>query len=101
MKATKTARVVVESGSHQVEDHAGLHALGSLAYRRGLGAVNSDAISHASEHRALHDRGEGVVYLITGPAARSAQATRPRSGARSPSRRASIRSTASYKRLAR
>jgi hypothetical protein len=64
MKATSTARVVVESGGNQVAAHAGLHALGSFGDRLGLGTVISDAITRTTRRSPLHDRGKVVVHLL-------------------------------------
>jgi hypothetical protein len=64
MKATSTARVVVESGGNQVAAHAGLHALGAFADRLGLGAAISEAIVRTTGRLPLHDRGKVMVHLL-------------------------------------
>ena len=53
METTSTLPVVVESGADQVV-HAGLHALGDLADRLGLGA----RMPIPAERAPSHDRGK-------------------------------------------
>jgi hypothetical protein len=61
MNANSTRRVVVESGGAGVVTHVGLHALGSLADRLGLGEALSGALPWAGAGVPLHDRGKVLV----------------------------------------
>ena len=60
MNANSTASVVVEGGGTQVVAHVGLHALGALADRLGLG----DSLSARIPMVAGHDRGKVVVHAM-------------------------------------
>lgn len=62
MNANSTAPVVVEGGGAQVVAHVGLHAVGSLADRLGLGAALSARIPQ-SRFR-FHDRGKVLVQAM-------------------------------------
>jgi hypothetical protein len=61
MNATSTRRVKVEAGGTGVVAHVGLHALGSLADRLGVGDLLSARIPVRSERAPLHDRGKVLV----------------------------------------
>ena len=60
MNANSTAGVVVEPGGDQVVAHVGLHALGALADRLGLG----DGLSARIPMVAGHDRGKVLVQAM-------------------------------------
>ena len=62
MNANSTAPVVVEGGGDQVVAHVGLHAVGSLADRLGLGAAMSARIPQARFR--FHDRGKVLVQAM-------------------------------------
>ncbi len=61
MNATSTRRVVVESGGTGVVGHVGLHAVGSLADRLGLGEALSEAIPWRGNGIPVHDRGKVLL----------------------------------------
>lgn len=61
MHANSTATVVVEGGGEQVVAHVGLHALGSLADRLGLGEALSEVIPAGLVE---HDRGKVLVQAM-------------------------------------
>jgi hypothetical protein len=63
MHTTSTIRVNVEPGGKGVAAHVGLHALGSLADRLGLGATLSSRVQRHGQRLALHDRGKVLVQL--------------------------------------
>ena len=54
----------MESGGDQVVAHVGLHALGGLADRLGLGEALSARIAATGERGALHDRGKVLVQAM-------------------------------------
>jgi hypothetical protein len=54
----------VEGAGDQVVAHVGLHALGGLADRLGLGEALSARIVATGEHGALHDRGKVLVQAM-------------------------------------
>lgn len=60
MNANSTASVVVEPGGDQVVAHVGLHALGALADRLGLG----DSLSTRIPIVAEHDRGKVLTQAM-------------------------------------
>ncbi len=62
MNANSTVAVVVEGGGEQVVAHVGLHALGSLADRLGLGESLSSRVP-APRFR-LHDRGKVFTHAM-------------------------------------
>jgi hypothetical protein len=64
MQANSTLAVVVEEGGDQVVAHVGLHALGALADRLGLGEALSARIAMTGERVALHDRGKVLVQSM-------------------------------------
>lgn len=63
MNGNSTVPVVVEGGGDQVVAHVGLHALGSLADRLGLGESLSARIP-AGARLPLHDRGTVLVQTM-------------------------------------
>ena len=63
MHSTSTSPVSVESGGDGVAAHVGLHALGALADRVGLGASLSSRIAPRGERLPLHDRGKVLVQM--------------------------------------
>ena len=63
MHSTSTSPVSVESGGDGVATHVGLHALGALADRVGLGASLSSRIAPRGERLPLHDRGKVLVQM--------------------------------------
>ncbi len=64
MNANSTVSVVVEAGGDQVVAHVGLHALGSLADRLGLGHALSARIALTGEGRKPHDRGKVLTQAM-------------------------------------
>ncbi len=64
MNANSTASVRVESGGDQVVAHVGLHTLGGLADRLGLGEALSVRIAATGERGVLHDRGKVLVQAM-------------------------------------
>lgn len=62
MNGNSTVPVVVEGGGEQVVAHVGLHALGSLADRLGLGSSLSARI--AQSPLRVHDRGKVLVHAM-------------------------------------
>jgi len=56
--------VVVEPGGDQVVAHVGLHALGGLADRLGLGDALSARIAATGERAVFHDRGKVLVQSM-------------------------------------
>ena len=64
MNANSTVSVVVEGGGDQVVAHVGLHALGSLADRLGVGESLSARISVPGARLALHDRGKVLTQAM-------------------------------------
>ena len=62
MNANSTVGVVVEGGGEQVVAHVGLHALGSLADRLGLGASLSARVPQP--RLRVHDRGTVLVQAM-------------------------------------
>ena len=64
MKANSTASVRVESAGDQVVAHGGLHALGGLADRLGLGDSLSTWIAGTGERGVVHDRGKVLVQAM-------------------------------------
>lgn len=64
MNANSTVSVVVEGGGDQVVAHVGLHALGTLADRLGIGASLSTRIPASSSRLASHDRGKVLVQTM-------------------------------------
>lgn len=60
MNANSTTGVVVEGGGTQVVAHVGLHALGALADRLGLG----NSLSARIPRVAGHDRGKVLVHAM-------------------------------------
>ncbi len=63
MHSTSTSPVSVESGGDGVATHVGLHALGALADRVGLGASLSSRIAPRGERLPRHDRGKVLVQM--------------------------------------
>ena len=61
MNGTSTRRVKAEADGAGVVAHVGLHALGSLADRLGLGDSLSARIPVCSERAPLHYRGKALV----------------------------------------
>jgi hypothetical protein len=57
-------RVRVEAGGDGVVAHVGLHALGALADRLGLGDALSARIAPAGERLPIHDRGKVLVHSM-------------------------------------
>lgn len=64
MNANSTVAVVVESGGDQVVAHVGLHALGRLADRLGVGAALSARIPVAGAQAPIHDRGKVLTQAM-------------------------------------
>jgi len=64
VNANSTVSVVVEGGGDQVVAHVGLHALGSLADRLGVGESLSARISVPGARLALHDRGKVLTQAM-------------------------------------
>lgn len=62
MNANSTVGVVVEGGGEQVVAHVGLHALGSLADRLGLGASLSARVPQPRFR--FHDRGKVLTQAM-------------------------------------
>jgi hypothetical protein len=62
VNANSTVAVVVEGGGEQVVAHVGLHALGSLADRLGLGASLSTRMLQPRSR--VHDRGKVLVQAM-------------------------------------
>lgn len=62
MNANSTVPVVVEGGGEQVVAHVGLHAVGSLADRLGLGTSLSSRIPQPRFR--FHDRGKVLVQAM-------------------------------------
>ena len=54
----------MESGGDRVVAHVGLHALGGLADRLGLGEALSARIAATGERGVLHDRGKVLVQAM-------------------------------------
>ncbi len=63
MHSIATNYVSVESGGDGVAAHVGLHALGALADRVGLGASLSSRIAPRGERLPLHDRGKVLTQM--------------------------------------
>jgi hypothetical protein len=57
-------RVRVETGGDGVVTHVGLHALGALADRLGLGDALSARIPLSGERLPVHDRGKVLVHAM-------------------------------------
>ncbi len=69
VNANSTARVKIEAGGEGVVAHVGLHTLGALADRLGLGEALSERIPPAGERFPVHDRGKVLVramLMLTG-----------------------------------
>jgi len=64
VEANSTVRVKVEGGDDQVVAHVGLHALGCLADRLGLGDWLSGAVAVTGERAPVHDRGKVLVQAM-------------------------------------
>jgi hypothetical protein len=64
VNANSTASVRVECGGDQVVAHVGLHALGGLADRLGLGDALSARVVATGEGYRLHDRGKVLVQAM-------------------------------------
>lgn len=64
MNANSTLSTVVECGGNQVVAHVGLHALGGLADRLGLGDALSERIAATGERLPEHDRGKVLVQSM-------------------------------------
>ncbi len=64
MDGNSTRRVVVEAGGEQVVAHVGLHALGHLGDRLGLGAALSGVIPWTGERAPGHDRGTVLTQMM-------------------------------------
>ena len=64
MNVNSTVSVRVESGGDQVVAHVGLHALGGLADRLGLGEALSAGVAATGECGVLHDRGKVLVQAM-------------------------------------
>lgn len=64
MNGNSTVPVVVEGGRDQVVAHVGLHALGSLADRLGLGDALSARIPLPGVRLPVHDRGKVLVQAM-------------------------------------
>ncbi len=64
MDGNSTRRVVVEDGGEQVVAHVGLHSLGQLADRLGLGSALSAVIPWKGNGVPLHDRGTVFTQMM-------------------------------------
>jgi DDE family transposase len=64
VNGNSTVSVVVEGGGDQVVAHVGLHALGSLADRLGVGELLSARIPLPGARLPLHDRGKVMVQAM-------------------------------------
>ena len=64
MNANSTVPVVVEGGGEQVVAHVGLHALGSLADRLGVGELLSARVPAPGVRLPVHDRGTVLVQAM-------------------------------------
>ncbi len=64
MNANSTLSAVVEGSGKGVVAHAGLHALGAVADRLGLGDSLSARIPITGERLPLHDRGKVLVQAM-------------------------------------
>jgi Transposase DDE domain group 1 len=64
VNANSTLAVKVEGGGDQVVAHVGLHALGDLADRLGLGDALSARMSATGERAVVHDRGKVLVQSM-------------------------------------
>ena len=64
MNGNSTRRVRIEAGGEGVVAHVGLHALGALADRLGLGDALSARIPPAGERLPVHDRGKVLVQAM-------------------------------------
>jgi hypothetical protein len=64
VNANSTVPVVVVGGGDQVVAHVGLHALGSLADRLGVGELLSARIPLGGVRLPLHDRGKVLVQAM-------------------------------------
>jgi len=64
VNANSTRNVVVETGGDQVVAHVGLHALGRLGDRLGLGDALSGRIPIGGSGVVVHDRGKVVTQAM-------------------------------------
>ena len=64
MNGNSTLAVKVGPGGDQVVAHVGLHALGCLADRLGLGDALSSTMPPTGERAPLHDRGKVLVQTM-------------------------------------
>jgi len=64
VNANSTVPVVVEGGGEQVVAHVGLHALGSLADRLGVGELLSARVPAPGVRLPVHDRGTVLVQAM-------------------------------------
>jgi hypothetical protein len=64
VNGNSTRRVRIEAGGEGVVAHAGLHALGALADRLGLGDALSARIPPAGERLPVHDRGKVLTQAM-------------------------------------
>jgi hypothetical protein len=64
VNGNSTRRVKIEAGGDGVAAHVGLHALGALADRLGLGDALSVRIPPAGERLPLHDRGKVLTHAM-------------------------------------
>ena len=64
MDGNSTRNVVVEDGGEQVVAHVGLHSLGQLADRLGLGSALSAAIPWKGPGVPVHDRGTVLAQMM-------------------------------------
>jgi hypothetical protein len=64
VNGNSTVPVTVEAGGEQVVAHVGLHALGTLADRLGLGVGLSGVIPQPGERAFGHDRGTVLTHAM-------------------------------------
>lgn len=64
MNGNSVRRVRVEADGYGVVAHVGLHALGALADRLGLGDALSARIPPSGERLPIHDRGKVLVHAM-------------------------------------
>jgi len=64
VNGNSTRQLVVDAGGTQVVAHVGLHALGRLADRVGLGDALSAAVPWSGERAPRHDRGKVLVQAM-------------------------------------
>jgi Transposase DDE domain group 1 len=64
VNGNSTRRVRIEAAGEGVVAHVGLHALGALADRLGVGDALSARIPRAGERLPLHDRGKVLTHAM-------------------------------------